>query len=146
MLVVLDTNVLVSALLNPGGTPDAVVQMCLRGEITPVINEEILFEYRDVLRRSKFSFALWKVDLLLLGLRARALPIAAKPLDAAMPDESDRIFYETAKACNGYVVTGNLKHYPKNDPCVVTARDVMEGKRGTLTAASPSAPPTAPRF
>ena len=30
-----------------------------------------------------------------------------------MPDESDRIFYDTAKAVNAYLVTGNLKHYPE---------------------------------
>jgi len=39
-----------------------------------------------------------------------------------MPDESDRIFYDAAKAVNAYLVTGNQKHYPENTQIVTPAR------------------------
>ena len=44
--------------------------------------------------------------------------------DIPLPDESDRIFYDTAKAVNAYLVTGNLKHYPEESQIVTPARFV----------------------
>jgi predicted nucleic acid-binding protein len=40
--------------------------------------------------------------------------IAVLTVPSAIPfvDESDRIFYDTAKAANAYLVTGNQKHFP----------------------------------
>jgi predicted nucleic acid-binding protein len=49
--------------------------------------------------------------------------------DIPMPDESDRIFYDAAKAVNAYLVTGNQKHYPEDEQIVTPARFVeMFGK------------------
>ena len=121
MLVVLDTNVLISALLTPGRAADTILQMCLRGEHSPIINEAILFEYNNVLRRPKFQFPTWKVELVLDGLMRRSLPIAGAHCDAIFPDESDRVFFEAAKTANACVITGNLRHYPE-DPGVITPR------------------------
>jgi predicted nucleic acid-binding protein len=130
MFVVIDTNVIVSALLTGREPPAFVLEACLRGHHTPVYNEAIFAEYDRVLRRPKFPFRQEQVDAIFAGLRRKGLPVMGVPCDVAMPDESDRKFYEAAKACNGYVVTGNLKDYPQNDPCVITARDFMEGKFG----------------
>ena len=46
---VLDTNVLVSALLKNGSVPWHVAEEALRGDIVPVLNGDILAEYEDVL-------------------------------------------------------------------------------------------------
>ena len=54
--VVLDTNVLVSALLKVGTAPFLVTSEALTGDIIPVLNEEIISEYEEVLNRSKFHF------------------------------------------------------------------------------------------
>lgn len=64
---VIDTNVLVSALLSSredAATVQVIARM-LAGEITPVYSGAILAEYREVLRRKKFGFSPNIVNLLL---------------------------------------------------------------------------------
>ena len=56
MKVVLDTNVLVSGLLNPDGNPGRVLDLLLAGEITLLVDDRILAEYRAVLARPRFGF------------------------------------------------------------------------------------------
>ena len=42
------------------------------------------------------------------------------------PDSDDRVFYEVALSKDGaYMVTGNLKHFPKT-PIVVTPAEMMK--------------------
>lgn len=53
---ILDTNVLVSAMLKTGSVPGQVVAETLNGDIIPVLNNEIISEYEDVLNRPKFRF------------------------------------------------------------------------------------------
>lgn len=50
---VIDTNVLVSSLFSLDGTssPAIVINAILRGTITPLYNDAILAEYKDVLTR-----------------------------------------------------------------------------------------------
>ena len=50
---VLDTNVLVSALIRKESVLGVVVTHALEGKIIPLVNAEILEEYNDVLRRKK---------------------------------------------------------------------------------------------
>ena len=57
MLVVLDTNILVSALISPFGPPARVLDMVLGGDIQVAYDDRLLAEYREVLARPKFSFA-----------------------------------------------------------------------------------------
>lgn len=54
---VLDTNVLVSALLSPFGNEAQVLDAVRRGRIAPCLSKEILAEYADVLAWPKFGFA-----------------------------------------------------------------------------------------
>ena len=51
--VVLDTNVLVAALLRGGGAGRAVLRACLRGQYLPVLGPALLADYEDVLSRSE---------------------------------------------------------------------------------------------
>ena len=53
---VIDTNVLVSALLNFRSNPGQVLLSVFNGETVPLVNDEILAEYREVLARKKFRF------------------------------------------------------------------------------------------
>ena len=62
---VLDTNVIVSALLKNGSVPWQVAEEALHGDIIPVVNEEILAEYEDVLLRPKFKFSKRTVSVFL---------------------------------------------------------------------------------
>lgn len=67
---VIDTNVLVSALLS--GKAEAatvrVLSKLLHGEIIPVYSKGILKEYRDVLSRRKFTFSGEAVDYLISAI------------------------------------------------------------------------------
>lgn len=57
---VIDTNVLVSALLatlkDKDSSPLKILHSILDGEIIPIFNDEIITEYREVLHRPKFHF------------------------------------------------------------------------------------------
>lgn len=127
---VLDTNVLVSAMLKNDSVPGAVLELALGGNITPLFSEAILQEYREVLSRSKFHLPIKIVDAVIQSLRARGLDIEAeKPDCRAFPDPDDVIFYavvmEKRKTEDAYLVTGNLRHFPP-EPFVVTPREMLD--------------------
>lgn len=51
---VIDTNVLVSAMLKWNSVPGNVLELTFSGTIIPLLNERIVKEYREVLGRPKF--------------------------------------------------------------------------------------------
>ncbi len=53
---VIDTNVLVSAALRMESVPESIIELAITGVVIPVINDEIVNEYREVLSRPKFRF------------------------------------------------------------------------------------------
>ena len=119
---VIDTNVLVSALLthNLGVATATVLDSIAKGDITCVYNEDILMEYREVLHRPKFKFPERKIDSLLTFITQKGIHSDRVPFDGAMPDEKDRPFYEVSLSVeDSFLVTGNLKHFPVT-PKVVT--------------------------
>ena len=135
---VLDTNVLVSALLNGSSVPARVLDEAMDGRIIPLWNEDILEEYEDVLHRTKFPFADAEVRTLLEALKRRGLPVEAGPVSAVMPDLDDVVFYavvmEKRKDGEAYLVTGNQKHFPR-EPFIVTPREMLEIIEGGNTGA-----------
>lgn len=125
---VLDTNVLVSALLtkNDQAATYRVVQILKDGGFTPLYNEEIIAEYEDVLSRKKFPFTQEQIRTTINYVRQFGINSERIPYDAAMPDEDDRVFYEvTLSKDDAYLVTGNGKHFPKT-PIVVTPAEMLE--------------------
>ena len=119
---VLDTNVLVSAMLKADSIPGAVLELALGGSIRPVYNETILKEYREVLCRAKFSFGERIVN--------RGVCVEGEKLDEAeFPDPDDVVFYEVVmeerKYEEAYLVTGNLRHFPVK-PFVVTPKQMLD--------------------
>ena len=127
---VLDTNVLVSALLSKQTTTSRVLDESLFGSIIPVFNEDILAEYEEVLSRKKFGFAETEVSALLKAVRARGVRIAASQVgETVLPDPDDTVFYavvmEKRKEDDAYLVTGNQKHFPK-EAFIVTPREMLD--------------------
>lgn len=59
---VIDTNVLVSAMLKWDSLPGHVLELAYAGTIVPLLNEQIVNEYRAVLARPKFHFTQDIVD------------------------------------------------------------------------------------
>ena len=123
-LVVLDTNVIVSAFWSRNGAPARVVDMVLCGQITPCFDHRILYEYREVLSRPKFGFSQNEIRAFLEWFETVGISLTTAPSDIHFIDESDKKFYEVAKSAHAILVTGNLKHFPKN-PCVMSVAEFL---------------------
>ena len=91
---VIDTNVIVSAMLKWDSIPGSILELALDGPITPVLNHEILEEYRQVLLRPKFHLTERIVGDLLDNISARAVFADAHKLMLELPDSKDVVFYE----------------------------------------------------
>ena len=115
MQVVIDTNIIVSALLNPKGACYIFLDRVLVGAYDIVASEAIIAEYNEVLRRSQFGFDEEDVDYLVEWFYSNALMVEVSEkdyLEDSMIDEKDIPFYIVAKATKSRLVTGNIKHYP----------------------------------
>ena len=125
----IDTNVLVSALLNAESIPGKVVQEALAGNIIPLYNDEILREYNEVLRRIKFRFKREIIELTVDAIIKRGFAVDAGPIEDVLPDPKDVVFYavtlEQKKQDDAYLVTGNIKHFLKVN-FVVTPREMLD--------------------
>ena len=123
MNIVLDTNVLVSALWSPGRKPGEIVGAAIAGRFKLCYDFRILDEYERVLRYPKFRFREWEIRALLEPLIQNGLSVVADPLpQVPFTDPSDRKFYEVARYCGAPLVTGNLAHYPEEAQVMSVAR------------------------
>jgi putative PIN family toxin of toxin-antitoxin system len=123
--VVLDTNVLVSALMTPSGNPAKVHKMFLAEELTLVYSDEILFEYEEVLHRSHLRIPAEDADTVLEAIRQRGDLVASTPSTISMSDEDDQVFYDVAKCTGAYLVTGNTRHYP-SESFILTPTEFLD--------------------
>jgi putative PIN family toxin of toxin-antitoxin system len=127
--VVIDTNVLVSALLKSNSIPARIIAEALNGDIIPILNSEIIEEYADVLSRPKFRFDKSAVKVLLDELGKRAIFSDYGLIEDEIPDPKDVVFYavlmEKRKDDEAYLVTGNIKHFPVKT-YVVTPREMLD--------------------
>ena len=110
--VVLDTNVLVSALWSANGVPAKIVHLIPNGVIVPLFCADILQEYGAVLARPSLKFSHNQIDeLMKMFVRYGKLLVPAQS-NLPLPDESDRKFYDAAKSGSARLITGNLRHFP----------------------------------
>ena len=116
MRVVVDTNVLVSAAINPYGSPGRVLDAILDESLTVLHDDRILNEYREVLMRPIFGFAHSDIENLLDFLEFTGEHISTRDLGVILPDPSDLPFLEVAAAGRAdALITGNLRHFkPKH--------------------------------
>ena len=115
MRLVLDTNVIVSGLLSPEQSPAQILRLVLNGKISILHDPRILLEYERVLLRPKFNFPKKLVFELIHFLQDYGESIVAAPLHLEIPDLSDAPFIEIALSGKAeYLITGNLKHFPRN--------------------------------
>jgi uncharacterized protein len=109
--VVLDTNVIVSGLLNEFSAPGRVIDLVLSSDVAPVVDPRILSEYADVLRRPKLRLDPDDVALFLRVVED-AEHVTAAPLPFALSDPDDEPFLEVAVAgAVDALVTGNTRHF-----------------------------------
>ena len=126
---VIDTNVLVSAMLKWQSVPGSVMEFTLEGFIIPVLNKEIVAEYRAVLARPKFGLDDKIIIDIIDSLENVGFYVDAETIDIELPDSKDRVFYEVVmeerKEEEAYFVTGNIKHFP-DKPFIVTPRQMLD--------------------
>lgn len=123
MNVVLDTNILVSAIWSPGRNAGNLLHAVFARKHTACYDYRILEEYDRVLHYKKFPFSEWEISSVLDAITKNGFSVVADPLpDIPFTDESDRKFYEVAKFCRALLITGNEKHYPKESG-IVTMSD-----------------------
>lgn len=127
---VIDTNVLVSALLSShdDAATVLVVRKLFSGEVIPLFSDDILKEYNEVLRRKKFRFSEEMVCMLIQTIEKYGERVVPTPTGAILPDMKDLPFYEVVmekREDNSYLVTGNIKHFPIC-PFVVTAKEFLD--------------------
>ena len=113
MKIVLDTNVLVSALINPKGMPAKILNLILNGKLTILYDNRIMGDYRMVLSRKKFNFPIEMIEPLIDFIRYEGEFIASEPLRTKFIDEDDKMFLEVAVSGNAeYLITGNTNMSP----------------------------------
>lgn len=125
---VIDTNVLVSALLSRhrDAATVQVFSAISKSGFCPLYNNDILEEYKDVLSRPKFSFPPQAIVSILNAIQEIGILSDRIISQEYFPDSKDVVFYEVALSKEGaYLVTGNTKHFPKK-PIVVTPAEMME--------------------
>jgi putative PIN family toxin of toxin-antitoxin system len=126
---VLDTNILVSALMRPQGPPGRVMAAVKDGELLPVFSPTIFAEYEAVLARPRLRLEAAKVDVALTTMRIVGTVVRAEPLPppAGLPDDKDWPFIACAVAAGCPVITGNARDFPAGlGVRVMTAREWVE--------------------
>jgi len=129
--IVLDTNVLIAALLSPFGAPAQLLDLVLAEELSLLLDDRILAEYHEVARRPKFGFAESDLARVLDAITMLAEHISARPLDLSLPDPGDLPFLEVAAAGSAdALVTGNARHFVprrgRHSVRIDAPRDVLE--------------------
>lgn len=114
LTIVIDTNIIVSALLNPNGVSYIFLDRVFAGEYQVIVTSQIMKEYNDVLRRKKFRFSDEIIETVLTWFQNNAIFIEVEEnrYMAQVVDSKDVMFYAAARCTKARLVTGNVKHYP----------------------------------
>jgi putative PIN family toxin of toxin-antitoxin system len=127
MMIVLDTNVIVSGLLRPFSKAALILTLVADGTIQVAYDLRLLSEYRDVLNRPKFDFAKENVEAFLTQVEQEGFLVSVKPLEIHLPDPEDEPFLEVAIAGRvEAIVTGNKRHFPRKQYEVVRILSPVE--------------------
>lgn len=115
MNIVIDTNVLLSALLTLDGKAYTILDKLLNGHFVFLYNDIILQEYKDVLSRKRFNLNKKDISSIVSFIRLKGINVFKYTKSTIkFIDESDRIFYDIAMSMDSMLITGNLKHFPKH--------------------------------
>ena len=134
MRVVLDTNVLVSAVLTAHGACSRIVDLLIEGELELYADDRILAEYTSVLERPELRIDPRDAGVLLELICSITHPVAGAPLPVQLPDPEDTAFLEAAMASQSILITGNMRHFPKGSRAgvkVLTPRELLEQMRSS---------------
>ena len=120
MKIVVDTNVIVSALMNINGIPAKILSLIINGKLKILYDNRIIFEYIDVLSRKEFGFSDEIINDMIDFFKHDGEFINAEYLKKKFSDEADKKFYEVYKFGEAqYLIIGNIKHFPKEDNIIL---------------------------
>ena len=126
---VIDTNIVISSMLKPESNPGQIINYVSMGVIVPILNDEILQEYEDVMSRNDFGFKKEEIYKTMVLFNERSIKLDRTKTIEEFADESDIVFYEvvlTAKrTIDAFLVTGNIRHFP-NKSFVVTPKEMID--------------------
>ena len=125
---VIDTNVLVAAMLtrHRNSATNRIINAVIDLKITPLYHTDIINEYWKVLGRDKFGFQPEDVERMINVITTYGVVSYRKLTDEFFNDIDDIVFYEVALSKEGaYVVTGNVKDFPRT-PIVVTPAEMIQ--------------------
>ena len=129
MKAVLDTNVVVSGLLTPGGNCGQIVDMAIEGSFELFVDGRILSEYEEVLQRPELKLPAADTEELLRFIRSVAVQVVPAPLVRKLPDLSDISFLEVAACADAVLITGNKRHFPSracHGVTVLSPKELLE--------------------
>ncbi len=114
MKIVLDTNILISGMLNPFGPPGKIVDFLKSDILQLVVDDRIIAEYIDVLNRDYFLKYFSESDRedIIDYLSKNSYYSSSNVVIKDMPDEGDMPFIEMAITEGVPLITGNIKHFP----------------------------------
>lgn len=127
--VVLDTNIIVSALLQPLGPPAQVFLLALGETVQMCVTGSVFAEYEEVIRRPRLGRTEETILSALEAIRTKAFWVKPSDPVRACSDPDDDIFLECAQASGAsYLVTGNVRDFPLRwvSTEVVTPRHFLE--------------------
>ncbi len=128
--VVIDTNVIVSALLtkHENASTLKVLKEVFGGNLNLLYSEPIMEEYKAVLRRPKFKFDKNLVDFIVEGIAQFGELVNPSSSKEILKDPKDVMFYDLVLfkiSLNPYLITGNIKHFPFK-PFIVTPKEFLD--------------------
>ena len=105
--------------------------MALEKKVELYYSTAMMAECNLVFYRSKFNFRYEALNRLLSGIADNGHLIFPSPSMFEMPDENDRICFDTAKASGSYLISGNTKHYPA-EPFIATPTKFLDLKASMI--------------
>jgi uncharacterized protein len=127
--VVFDTNVLFSAAFKRVGVPVQLLDLVTPGVLTPCISDAVMAEYLDVLTRPVLRPHAARAQEVLELMTTFAKYVSPVQKLSLCSDPDDDCFLECALAARAsYLITGNLRHFPKDyEPtAIVTPRELLD--------------------
>ena len=113
MIIVVDTNVIISGLIKAFSESSKIINLILSGKIKVAYDARILKEYEEVLKRKNFDINPSNVESIIDQIKEEGIFVSTIPLKESPPDKDDQPFLEVAFAGKiDVIITGNKKHFP----------------------------------
>lgn len=134
--VVIDTNVIISSLIQKSYPYTIVNELFIDDKIEMCVSEELMAEYYEVLRRDKFArfhdfFS--RAEALLIEIETKATMFKPKISLQLISDTDDNMVLELADECIAdFVITGNTTDFifpTYKETKIVTPREYWENHK-----------------